>query len=270
MSFVSESSQQTLARVDGWGINIADQAAAVSQIIRAAQHGDAFSVVTLNLDHVVQLRHNAEFRHAYRLASYVTADGAPIAMLASRQGVQVERTTGADLVVPLCEAAAHEKLSIFLFGSSNGVLASAGQVLSHCTGYELDIVGTEAPRQGFDPTGPEADAAIERIAASGANICFVALGAPKQEIFAARAVEKGVRVGFVCIGAALDFLAGQQPRAPELLQKNGFEWLWRLSTNPRRLTGRYARCALVLGDLVIATATSEWRKAARREVRRPS
>ena len=123
--------------------------------------------------------------------------------------------------------------------------------LSERTNYKLNIVGTVSPEQGFDPESAAADAEIDRIAASGARLCFVALGAPKQEVLAARAVARGVRVGFVCIGAGLDFLVGAQTRAPEFMQRNGLEWFWRLSTAPRRLASRYARCFVVLAELLL-------------------
>lgn len=242
---------RTLAKVDGWPINVANQGEAVRVIAEAAQRADPFSVVTLNLDHLVKLRREPRFRHAYRNARFITADGAPVARLARMQSGGVERTTGADLVVPLAEAAASRRIPVYLFGSSADVLARAGRDLAERTDYKLDIAGSAAPAHGFDPEGREADAALAAIAASGARLCFVALGAPKQEIFAARAVERGVRCGFVCIGAALDFLAGEQVRAPRTMQDNGMEWLWRLMTNPRRLAGRYARCALVLADVAV-------------------
>lgn len=116
---------------------------------------------------------------------------------------------------------------------------------------ELDVVGTYAPCASFNPESPEADTAIERIRQSGARLCFVALGAPRQEIFAARCLEFAPGVGFVCVGAALDFLAGTQVRAPRFFQEHGLEWLWRLSSNPQRLAARYLRCAAVLPRLVI-------------------
>ena len=79
------------------------------------------------------------------------------------------------------------------------------------------------------------------------------IGAPKQELFAARAVDRGIKVGFVCVGAALDFLAGAQTRAPKSWQDLGLEWTWRLLTNPRRMAGRYTRCCLALGQIVMRT-----------------
>ncbi len=207
-----------LAAVDGWQINIANLDHAVRAIAAAASRDDGFTVFTLNLDHLVKLRRCAKFRWAYARARFVTADGTPVARLAAQQNPKIERTTGADLVVPLAEAAARLELPVYFFGSTEEVLARTARALnSRCAGH-LEIVGEAAPPAGFDPEGPEADAAIARIEASGARLCFVALGAPKQEIFAARAVARGSSVGFVCVGAALDFLAGSQSRAPRLMQ----------------------------------------------------
>ena len=113
------------------------------------------------------------------------------------------------------------------------------------------IAGMSAPQYGFDPRSNIADKAIEEIAASGARLCFVALGAPKQELFADRAYAAHQEIGYLCIGAALDFLAGHQQRAPRLMQKTGTEWLYRLVMNPRRLLGRYTRSAALFGEMVI-------------------
>ncbi|MGE0856869.1 MAG: WecB/TagA/CpsF family glycosyltransferase [Hyphomicrobiaceae bacterium] len=241
-----------LASVDGWGINLARMDDAVAAIASAAERGESCAAFTLNLDHLVKLRTDARFRDAYRHARFVTADGAPVARLARRQGAAVERTTGADLVLPLMEAAAERDLPVYLFGSSPGVLGRAGARLAANTGYRLSIAGSEAPPMGFDPQSPSADAALDRVAASGARLCLLALGAPKQELLAARAVERGIPVVFVCIGAALDFLAGSQTRAPRVVQRSGMEWAWRLATNPRRLAGRYAQCALLLARLSLS------------------
>lgn len=242
---------EPLAHVAGWAINIRNLDEAVARIADAAEQGEGFSVFTLNLDHLVQLRHNERFRRAYSSARFVTADGAPVARLARRQQPEIVRTTGADLFIPLSMEAAHRGLSVFLFGAQDGTLAEAAADLVERSGGELAIAGTWAPSGRFDPEGPEADDAMERIAKSGASICFIALGAPKQELFAARAVERGLKVAFICVGAAVDFIARKQIRAPEFMQKHGLEWAWRLSTNPRRLGARYAKCALVLTEIEI-------------------
>ena len=243
--------QSPLATVDGWAITTPTLDAAVATIVAHAEQSASFTVFTLNLDHMVKLRREAAFRTAYRSASVVTADGAPVVWLSRRQGAAISRTTGADLVPPLVDAAAHRQIPIYLFGSTGGTIAKAARAFVERTGGLIDIAGSEAPPAGFDPSGREADAAIARIAASGARIAFIALGAPKQEIFAARAKAQGVRCGFVCVGAALDFIAGEQIRAPKFMQRSGTEWLWRLASNPRRLAGRYADCAMLLADLAV-------------------
>lgn len=242
---------RSLCTVDGWAITAATQREAVDAIILAANGKSSFTVFTLNLDHLVKLRTDAAFRRAYAQASLVCADGAPIVWLARRQGATLERTTGADLVVPLARAAAAARLGVFLLGTTDEVLGLAGRRLNAICDGSLDICGTLSPSAGFDPHGPEADAALETVRRSGARICLVALGAPKQEVLAARAATLGIPVTFVCVGAALDFLAGKQTRAPEWMQRRGLEWLWRLSTNPARLAARYARCALVLAAIAI-------------------
>lgn len=242
---------QNLTSIDGWPISIPTLGVAVAAIAAYAEAGRSFTAFTLNLDHLVKLRRDARFRDAYRTASMVTADGAPIVWLSRLQGADVSRATGADLVVPLMAEAASRRLPVYLFGTTGQVLAKAGQQLAARSGGTLDIVGTDAPGHGFDPTSPEADAAIKRIADSGARIALIALGAPKQEIFAARAQSQGVKCGFVCVGAALDFLVGAQVRAPRFMQTTGTEWLWRLATNPWRLTARYIQCAMVLVDLAV-------------------
>lgn len=239
------------ARVDGWPINLANMRDAVMQIADAAERGESAAVFTLNLDHLVKLRTSDAFRRAYRMARFITADGAPVVRLARAQNAGISRTTGADMVLPLADEAARRGLPIYLFGSDAHVLGKAGERLVMNTGGRLSIAGSDAPRMGFDPESPEADAAIDRIAASGARICLLALGAPKQEILAARAVSRGVPVVFVGIGAALDFLAGAQVRAPGFMQRAGLEWAWRLASNPRRLAVRYTQCALLLADLTV-------------------
>jgi exopolysaccharide biosynthesis WecB/TagA/CpsF family protein len=243
-----------LVCVDGWKINIPDQQTAIEAICAGVREKCGFSVFTLNLDHLVKLRTDESFRAAYRSATFVTADGEPVARLARKTNPGIKRTTGADLVLPLARACATHQIPVFLFGTSPGVLASAGERLVQNTDGALSIVGSFSPAHGFDPQGPDADRAIEMIKKSAAQICFVALGAPKQEIFAARAVQMGAGAGFVCIGAALDFLAGDQIRAPQTVQSMHLEWLWRLASNPRRLALRYAKCAALLGKLVVFDA----------------
>ena len=251
--------------VDGVTINVLSLPEAVSSIVAAARHGDNFSVCTLNLDHVVQLRQRSDFRAAYRRARFVTADGFPIVVLSRLLGTRIRRTTGADLVEPVCREAQRNGLPIYMLGSNNRTLSITAKRLSER--YRgLEVAGYYAPGTNFDPYSREADFAIDGIRASGARLCFVALGAPRQELFAARCLDELNGTGLLCIGAALDFIAGTQARAPQITQKIGLEWAWRMLREPRRLGPRYARCIAVVPRLVARTipqiVNARMRKAA--------
>ncbi|OJY34794.1 MAG: hypothetical protein BGP06_17845 [Rhizobiales bacterium 65-9] len=237
-----------LAFVDGQPVNVATQDDAIRHCMRHLSEGKGFTLFTLNLDHLVQLRESRAFQAAYANATFVTADGAPVARLARRFDESIIRTTGADLVDPLCAVAAWTQTPIYLFGADEQTLTRVAERLSR-DHPSLVIAGMEAPPRGFDPFGPEADAAAERIARSGAKLCFVALGAPKQELFADRMFRRYPTVGWLGVGAALDFMAGGRMRAPRLFRDIGLEWCWRLAQEPRRLGARYARCAALLARL---------------------
>jgi N-acetylglucosaminyldiphosphoundecaprenol N-acetyl-beta-D-mannosaminyltransferase len=251
--------------VDGVTINILSLPDAVSSIVSAAQQGDNFSVCTLNLDHVVQLQQRSDFRAAYRRARFVTADGFPIVVLSRLLGTRIRRTTGADLVEPICREAQKKGLPIFMLGSNHRTLSITAKRLSERF-RGLEVAGYHAPGANFDPYSSEADFAIDSIRASGAKLCFVALGAPRQELFAARCLDQLNGTGLLCIGAALDFIAGTQTRAPSLTQKVGLEWAWRMLREPRRLGPRYARCIAAVPRLVARTipqiVNARMRKAA--------
>lgn len=246
----SPCARATIAWVDQQPINVSTMPDLVRWVTDLARRGVGFTLFTLNLDHLVKRRRDPRFKAAYDRATLVSADGWPIAAIARRQGAAVERVTGADLILPLCQAAADNDLPIYLFGSTDASLGSAAAALKRRFPH-LDLRGMASPPMGFDPTSPAAAAMAETIAASGARLCFVALGAPKQELFADAMAQRFPGVGFLCIGAALDFISGRQRRAPALVQKLKAEWLWRLVGDPRRMVMRYGSCALVFADVLL-------------------
>lgn len=242
-----------LAEIDGQMINIATLDEAVEAALGRASEKRGFRLFTLNLDHLVKRRNDPAFSAAYHEADFVSADGAPVAVLSRRQGVAIERATGADLIDPLCREAANRAIPLAFFGSNTETLEKTAQTF-RMRYPGLQIVYLEAPPYGFDPASPQAEAAARRIAQSGARIVLVALGAPKQEFFASHMAKITPELGFVCIGAALDFIAGTQARAPRIFQKTGLEWVWRLMSDPARMAKRYGLCALVLAKIVASGA----------------
>lgn len=250
---VSAPPPRALAFVDGQAVNVGTQADAVRHAMARVRAGQGFTLFTLNLDHLVKRREDGRFRAAYSRADIVTADGQPVVQLARREGATLERTTGADLVIPLCAAAEAEGAPVYFFGATTTSLEAARDRLKQQF-PKLDVRGCEAPAMGFDPQSQAALEAGSRIAASGARLCFLALGAPKQELFADRMAGALGGVGFVCIGAALDFISGEQVRAPVIFQRTGLEWAYRLLTDPGRMWERYAKCALLYARLRLGEA----------------
>ncbi len=245
----------TFPLVDGQRITLHSMDEAISAIAHDAVRGEPFAVFTLNLDHLVKRRRDAAFRSAYAAARHVTADGWPVAWLARRRGWPVERVTGADLLVPLCEIAAVLELSVAFVGATPQALRRATVRLRE-RAPGLKVAARISPPFGFDPSGPAAGELVEDLRKSGARLCFLALGAPKQELLAARAVSAEVPCGFLGIGAAVDFIAGTQKRAPAPLRTWGLEWAWRLLSDPARMAGRYATSAAVFAQVAWEQFTS--------------
>jgi N-acetylglucosaminyldiphosphoundecaprenol N-acetyl-beta-D-mannosaminyltransferase len=224
--------------------------AAVDAVRAALSAGRGFGMATLNLDHLVKLRRSAAFRDAYGRLDMVTADGNPIVWLSCLAGRPVSLAPGSDLVRPLCAAAAETGAPVALYGANDATLAAAAEDLRR-TIPGLAIAFVKAPPYEFDPLGEAAEVDARTIGASGARLCLVALGAPKQEIFAARALALAPGCGFACIGAGLDFIAGSQRRAPLWVRRLALEWVWRMLTDPGRLARRYFDCAMLLPGLAV-------------------
>jgi N-acetylglucosaminyldiphosphoundecaprenol N-acetyl-beta-D-mannosaminyltransferase len=239
--------------VEGLRISALSLSETAALICRNAGSVEAKNVFTLNLDHIVKMRKDTEFRAAYGRAGLITADGFPIVLACSIQGKRVSRVAGSDLIAPVVAEAARSGKSIYLFGSSSQVLSTVSLLLiGQNTG--LTIAGVSSPPQGFDPTSADARRCIEAIGASKADLCFVALGAPKQELFADRGKGLLPNVSFICIGAGLDFIAGAQVRAPRWMQQGNLEWLWRAVSDPRRLLYRYLLCLVALPGILARAA----------------
>ena len=230
-------------------VNMPDQPGLMAEIRARLRDGDGFSLATLNLDHLVKLRASPAYRAAYAAQDLVVADGNPIVWLSRLAGRPVSLVPGSDLLRPLLHLAAAEGMPVAFFGSSPEVLDRAAAHLTKEIA-NLTVVWTGAPSMGFDPTGPEAEAAVAAMQAAGARLCILSLSAPRQETFAAFGRTRAQAIGFCCFGAGLDFVAGQQHRAPEWMRRLALEWLWRALSSPRRLIPRYAACAAILPALI--------------------
>lgn len=232
-------------------VNIADKSALLAAVAQrfAAQQG--FALATINLDHLVKLRASEAFRSIYAAQDFVVADGNPIVWLSRLAHRPVSLVPGSDMVLPLAQLAAKSGVKLALVGSTEPALEAASQALqAQVPGLQVALL--HAPAMGFDPQGEAAANVLRDIATQQIGLCFIALGAPKQEAFAALGRQLAPQTGFASIGAGVDFLAGNQTRAPVWVRKIAMEWLWRGLSSPRRMIPRYAACAAILPGQALA------------------
>ncbi len=224
----------------------------------AARRGAACRfVVTPNVDHAVMYQTNDALRSAYAAASLVLADGAPVVVAARllRRALP-ERVPGSDLAPALfdrvaaeCEAGSGGPLRVFLLGAGPCVAErAASNIVQRWPGVE--VVGTLSPPLGFEHDGAENERILACLAAARPDVLLVGLGAPKQELWVHAHAERMAAKVALCIGATIDFLAGEKRRAPRWMRRVGLEWLHRLLTEPRRLAKRYLKDAWLFPQLV--------------------
>lgn len=216
----------------------ADRESAADLIICAAQQRRAYAVSALAVHGVME--GVLDQAHLYRLnhLQLVVADGQPVrwAMnLLHSVGLR-ERVYGPDLTLSVLDRAARKQVPVYFYGSSSDVLTLLCANLRNRF-PQLIVAGVEPSR--FGKITPEQAAQItERIRQSGAQIVFVGLGCPRQEIWAYEFRDR-LKMPVVAIGAAFPFLAGTLRQAPKWMQDRGLEWFFRLCIEPRRLWRRY-------------------------------
>lgn len=154
-----------------------------------------------------------------------------------------ERMSGSDFVWPLAEFAAKNQLKIFLLGGASTIAERAALKLQTDI-YDLKIAGVSS----LDPK--DRDKALKLINKSKADILLVAYGAPKQEIWLKNNIKETCCKLGIGVGGTFDFLAGTKKRAPSWIQSIGFEWLYRLVLEPKRIRRQIAIPGLGLKMLI--------------------
>lgn len=176
-------------------------------------------------------RHSPALRMVFDQADLVTIESSGLSA-ASRLfgGAKVERLPGIDLAFQLCELAAKNHISVFLFGGKPGVPEEAAEFLSKKING-LQIAGTQ---NGYFTDNQRSNIANE-ITRSGAGLVMVALGMPRQELWISQ--YKNNLPGVLCIGVggSFDVWSGRVKRAPEIFQMLGMEWFYRLLHEPSRI-----------------------------------
>jgi len=228
----------------------------IDERIRARRPG---FMLTPNVDHVCLCQKNAEFAAAYEEGILSVADGMPLLWAARLLGTPLrQKISGSDLVYWLSAFAAERGYSVFYFGAADGVAEETARRL--CARYPaLRVAGVYCPPMGFDRDPNRNEEAMAAVRAAAPDICFVAIGSPRQELWIHRFHEQTGAVFHVGVGASFDFVAGVQKRAPVWMQYAGLEWTWRLAHDPARLARRY-----LVDDLAfLPIVWKDWRASRR-------
>lgn len=209
------------------------------QAIVDLSRGPGGLVFTPNVDHVVRVEDEEDFRRAYECTAISLADGMPVVWASHLFGEPLPaKISGADIFPPLMKAFAAADLSVYLLGGRVGAGEEARRRLL-ADFPTLRIVGVGPPTREVREN-PERLDDVERAIASGKpNLVVAALGSPLQELWSAKVAPRHPGTTFIGLGSVLDLVTGMVTRAPPILHKNGLEWAYRLATEPQRLWRRY-------------------------------
>lgn len=202
---------------------------------------DSGVLVTPNIDHLVKLERDEEFRRCYERAEWVVCDSRILYFCSKLLKRSLpEAIPGSSFFTSYYEYHRDDPdCRIFLLGAREGVAAEAMRRINARVGRDI-VVGAHSPSFGFEKNPEECRAIYDIINSSGANVVLVGVGAPKQEkwIMAHKEQMPGVKL-WMALGATIDFEAGNIKRAPRFIQKIGMEWFYRFCCEPRRLFRRY-------------------------------
>ena len=190
------------------------------------------TLVAINAEKMLTAEDNPEIRTLIDAAEFKYADGISVVRSLGKKypQAQVSRVAGADLWEALMARAGQEGTPVFLIGGKPEVLAQTEAKLR--AQWRVNIVGSQ---DGYF-TPEQRQALFERIHASGAQFVTVAMGSPKQEIFMRDCRKTHPDALYMGVGGTYDVFTGHVKRAPKIWQNLGLEWLYRLLSQPSRIS----------------------------------
>jgi len=222
--------------VIGVGVHALAFTRARDAIVAAAHAGQRGYVCCGTAHGLVEAQRDPALRRAYNESWLTTPDGMPLVWLGPPG---VERVYGPDLMLAVCDAGRAVGLRHLLFGGRDGVATALRERLkARFPGVQIVSAVTPplANAAEIDPAPLLAAAAYTQ-----ADVIWVGLGSPKQELFMAQQWEKLNRGLMIGVGAAFDFHSGRVRQAPRWIRGSGLEWLFRFAMEPRRLGWRYMK-----------------------------
>ena len=220
-------------------INNVNMQEAINEICRLIEEKKKSYVVAINVDVVMKMEKDKYLKKITDMADLTLVDGMPLVWIAKWHKCPVKaKISGSDLVPELCKVAAKKGYSLFIIGGAEGIAERAKSNLEKKLSG-INIVGTYSPPIGFEKNEAEITKINEMISSVHPEIVVACFGCPKQEKWIYENYKTYDGVISICAGATVDFLAGNVNRAPKWMREHGFEWLFRLFQEPKRLFKRY-------------------------------
>jgi N-acetylglucosaminyldiphosphoundecaprenol N-acetyl-beta-D-mannosaminyltransferase len=225
------------ATVNGVGIDairVADLPRRIDAFVRC---GESHVVHFCPADPTVIARRHPAYRDILNRGALNVPDGMSVVWTLRLLGYDAERVYGPDVLLQLCDVGRASGLRHFLYGGHPHALETLRRRLE-ARFPGVCIVGAEAPPFGSLTRG-DVRTAADRMRAARADLAWVGLGTPKQDVVADRLGEARAAPVVLCVGSAFDFVSGVKRQAPAWMQRSGLEWSFRLACEPRRLWRRY-------------------------------
>ena len=235
---------------------------AISEVARRSASAHYSYIVTPNVDHIVKLGEKTDnpitraFQAAYTAADLRLCDSRILSRLALIFGLRLVVVTGSDLTAALLNRVVAIGDRVAIIG---GNLDTVARLSALFPGPEFV---QHIPPMAMSSNPVAMQLAEDFVSNCNANFVLFAIGAPQSEILAHRCATRGRARGIgLCIGASVDFLLGDQRRAPIWMRRAGLEWAYRLASDPKRLWRRY----LIEGPKVFLIATKWWWSSQRQQ-----
>tara|TARA_R110002124_G_scaffold68695_2_gene185528 strand:- start:13529 stop:14266 length:738 start_codon:yes stop_codon:yes gene_type:complete len=196
--------------------------------------GRYITVVTPNVDHIVRLNSNLDFKKLYQQADITVNDSRILNLLSKIAHVDIgDVIPGSDLTRKLIENLPCNDYPISVIGASDETIKFVSDK------YNLMYLHHYNPPMGFIDDAIEVNKCIDFVLNNPSKIIFICVGSPRQEILSMKLKAAGATGVALCVGASFLFLSGEEKRAPNIIQKLSLEWLFRLLQSPKRLFKRY-------------------------------
>lgn len=213
----------------GVHVNTENYDALIPKVFRNIDDKKKSLVVAINPEKLMKAKEDPELKALLNRAEFQIPDGIGVIIASKlKKGKITSRVTGIDMMDRIVREAARTQKSVFLYGAKPGVADQAAQKLIE-TYPELIVAGTQ---DGYERNN---DKVIETINLAKPDILFVAMGSPKQEQWIEQYRDELHPILYQGVGGSFDVLAGNIKRAPEVFQRMGAEWLYRLLKEPSRL-----------------------------------